>query len=362
MAKFSTIDKKFMNMAFDLAQQGAAKVFPNPMVGAVLVKNGKIIGKGWHKRFGGPHAEIYAIEQAGGKAKGADLYVTLEPCTHWGKTPPCADKIIEAGICRVIAASIDPNPKASGKGLAKLSKAGIKVERDLLRTRALHQNSAYFSRFRQNQSLVTVKAAMSLDGKICTRTGDSKWISNETSRKLVHTLRSQHDAVLVGINTVIHDNPWLTSHGMGKNPVRVIIDPDLRIPLTSHVLDNKAPTVIFSASKTKAKNSALKQLGIFVINQYGKSIIGFKHILKELSKMSIYSILIEGGGETIASAIDAGVVDKLKLFISPKIIGGRDAKTPVEGFGTTLVSKAKHVKNLTVRKIGNDLLVSGDLK
>ena len=348
-----------MKLAMKLAAKGAKRVFPNPMVGAVIVNKGKIIGKGYHRYFGGPHAEIYAIAQAGTRARGATLYVTLEPCTHWGKTPPCADMIINAGIRRVVAACKDPNPKASGKGFKKLSENGVIVTKNLLRASAVNQNSAYFARFSIGRGHVIFKAAMSLDGKICTRTGDSKWISGERSRKLVHELRSRQDAVIVGINTVFRDNPLLTSHGLGKNPVRVVIDPALGIPLTSRVLNNAAPTVIFTQAKPKGKLKALKRRGVIPIIFPKQGKINFKYIINELNKMSIYSVLIEGGGETIASALDDGVVDELMLFISPKIIGGRGAKTPVEGLGKALVSKAVKINGMKLRKIGKDILVTG---
>jgi len=355
-------DIAYMKLALKLASKGSKRVFPNPMVGAVIVNNGKIVGRGYHRYFGGPHAEIYALEQAGDLAKHATLYVTLEPCAHWGKTPPCSDMLIRAGIGRVVAASGDPNPKTAGKGFKKLVEHGVKVDKNLLKAEAHRQNCAYFERFSSGQPHVLVKAAMSLDGKICTRTGDSKWISGESSRKLVHELRSNRDAVIVGINTVLKDNPLLTSHGLGKNPVRVVIDPDFKIPLTAKILNSDAPTIIFGRLKHKVKLEALNKLGVITVICPNKNRINFKYIINILNKMSIYSLLIEGGGETIAAAFEDKVVDEIMMFLSPIIIGGREAKTPVEGFGKALVSNAINVSRLKTRRIGKDILLTAKVR
>lgn len=356
-------DIQFMKTALKLAAKGAQSVFPNPMVGAVVVKDGKTLGRGWHNCFGGPHAEIFALEEAGLKARGATLYVTLEPCAHWGKTPPCAEAIIKAGITRVVAASKDPNPKTSGKGFAVLRAKGIKITENLLNRQALTLNAAYYARFNNEGKRVIVKAAMSLDGKICSRTGDSKWISSERSRRLVHRLRSRVDAILVGVNTVIKDNPELTSHGMGKDPVRVVLDPKLRIPLNSKLLSGKAPIIIFTAStKPKAKLEALKKRSAVVKYLGNRARFDFKRVIKELSIMSLYSILIEGGGETIASALDSGAVDEIIIFVSPVIIGGRQAKTPVEGAGALKVCLGRRIKAMKAVKVGPDLMITGKVK
>jgi diaminohydroxyphosphoribosylaminopyrimidine deaminase/5-amino-6-(5-phosphoribosylamino)uracil reductase len=349
-----------MKTALKLAAKGAQSVFPNPMVGAVVVKDGRIVGRGWHGYFGGPHAEIHALKEAGPKARGATLYVTLEPCSHWGKTPPCTDTIIRAGITRVVAASNDPNPKASGKGFSALRAKGIGITAGILKKQAHELNAAYYGRFRGAGRRVIVKAAMSLDGKICTRTGDSKWISSKRSRKLVHKLRSRVDAIVVGVSTIIKDDPELTSHGLGRDPLRVIIDPQLRIPLKSKVLSGAAPKIIFTAStKPKAKLEALKQRSA-IVKFLGKGVrFDFKRVIKELAIMSIYSVLIEGGGETIASAIESGAVDEIMLFISPIIVGGRDAKTPVEGTGVPMISLSRRITNMRVSRIGPDLMLTG---
>jgi diaminohydroxyphosphoribosylaminopyrimidine deaminase/5-amino-6-(5-phosphoribosylamino)uracil reductase len=238
-----TSDTGFLRRALLLAARGKEKVFPNPMVGCVIVNDGTIVGEGYHEYFGGPHAEINALRQAGNKANGATLYVTLEPCSHWGKTPPCTDAIIAAGIKKVIACMTDPNPSIAGQGFKKLLKHSIEVSEGILRASAEKLNSAYIHSLKHRKPYVVIKAAMTLDGKIATATGDSKWISSERSRAYVHKLRSSLNAVVVGVGTVVRDNPHLTSHGRGRNPVRVVIDPQLRTPLTSHILDGEAPTV-----------------------------------------------------------------------------------------------------------------------
>jgi len=351
-------DAKFMKIAIRLAKKGGRNVFPNPLVGAIVVKDGEIVGKGYHKYYGGPHAEVYALEQAGTKAAGATLYVSLEPCAHWGKTPPCVDLLISSKIARVVAASTDPNPKTAGNGFKKLSTAGIKVTKGTLKNEALKLNQEYFARFKGKSTYCIAKAAMSLDGKICTRTGDSKWISCRRSRELVHKLRSSMDAILVGINTVISDNPYLTSHGQGRNPVRVILDPNLRMPLNSNVLNNEAPTVIFTGAKPKQ----FKNTRVQVIQLKYKKHFNLKHVFSILNKMSIYSILIEGGGETIGSAIEADIVDELMFFISPKIVGGRDAKTAVEGLGVSKIADAIALKSMKAKKVGTDILITGKVR
>jgi diaminohydroxyphosphoribosylaminopyrimidine deaminase / 5-amino-6-(5-phosphoribosylamino)uracil reductase len=354
--------EKFMKIALALAKKGAKKVHPNPMVGCVIVRDNKIIGKGNHEYFGGPHAEVNALRQAGAKAKGATLYTTLEPCNHWGKTPPCSEAIVRAGIDRVVSAMRDPNPSTRGKGFKTLKKAGIEVVNDVLNEQAVSLNKDFLDSLKRGERKVILKAAMTLDGKIAAYTGDSKWITGKTARRYVHILRSRVDAVLVGINTVIKDNPALTSHGAGKNPLRVIIDPALRIPLRSSVLDDKAVTIVIHSSSLKDKLELLKQksiIPIFIATKNGK--IKFKEIINYLSKMSIKSILIEGGGETAYHALSAKVVDEVNFFIAPKLIGGRDAKTPVEGTGIARINDCIVIKEMNVKKIGRDFLLTGRL-
>ncbi|MHB9155231.1 MAG: bifunctional diaminohydroxyphosphoribosylaminopyrimidine deaminase/5-amino-6-(5-phosphoribosylamino)uracil reductase RibD [Endomicrobiales bacterium] len=361
MKKKKNIDAVYMRKALTLARKGAGRVSPNPMVGCVIVSDGKVVGRGFHEYFGGPHAEINALAMAGEAARNATMYITLEPCDHWGKTPPCTGAIIKAGIRRVVAAIPDPNPRTAEKGFKKLASHGIIADQGILEKEAEQLNRQYASSFGDPRTHVVVKAAMSLDGKIASRTGDSKWITGEKARKYVHRLRSRMDGILVGINTVIKDDPALTSHGQGKNPVRIIIDPGLRIPLKSKVLDSSAPTVIFHAAlKAKAKLEELRKKRILLIEMPArKKDINFKQVVKKLDKMSIYKILIEGGGETVSRALKAGVVDEVMFFISPKIIGGREAKTPVEGRGVSRVADALSLKDCKVIFFGRDILVTG---
>ena len=361
---FMIRDKYYMRRALLLAKRGKNRTFPNPMVGSVVVKDGRIVGEGFHEYFGGPHAEINALNEAKDKSKGATLYVTLEPCNHWGKTPPCTNTIIKAGISRVVAAMKDPDPRTAGKGFKKLENRGIRVTSGILGKNAAQLNAAYINAMKQRNSHVIAKVAMSLDGKIATKTGDSKWISSPASRAFVHHLRSRVDGILVGINTVIRDNPELTSHGRGKNPVRIIIDPTLKIPLPSRVLDNRAPSIIFySKSMYPGKEEILKNKGILlarVLILNGE--INFKLIIKKLKKMAIYRVLIEGGGETLATALNAGVVDEAFFFIAPILTGGRQAITPFEGPGIAKISDSLRLKSWRVKKMGKDLLIRGKLK
>ena len=355
---------KFMKMAIHLALKGGNRTFPNPKVGAVIVKDGKVIGKGYHQFYGGPHAEVYALREAGNKARNADMYVTLEPCNHYGKTPPCADALIKAGIKTVYIGMKDPNPLVCGSGIKKLIDNSIKISVGLLESEVKTINKEYLNRIIHDKKHVIVKAAMTVDGKIASYTGDSKWISSPKSREFVHKLRAKVDGILVGLNTVLKDNPELTSHGQGKNPVRILIDPTLQIPVSANVFDNKAPTIVFHRPvKLKAKLELLKKKGIITVMLSEKhKRINFKYIINELNNMSVNSILIEGGGETIAAAFEARVVNEINLFIAPKIIGGRNAKSPVEGLGIPKIANAIRVKNWKIARFGPDFMISGVIK
>jgi diaminohydroxyphosphoribosylaminopyrimidine deaminase/5-amino-6-(5-phosphoribosylamino)uracil reductase len=357
-------DNKFMNMALALAKKGGKRVFLNPLVGCIIVNDGRIIGKGYHEYFGGKHAEINAIESSKGPLKGASLYVNLEPCSHWGKTPPCTEKIISCGIGRVIIAMKDPNPKVSGNGIRALKKAGIKVDAGLLQNEALKINKRYIQGIINRKSKVIVKFAMTLDGKIASKTGDSKWISSKTSRQFVHKLRAKIDGIVVGINTVLKDDPELTSHGEGRDPARIVIDPQLKIPLKSKLLDTRAPTIIFcSESSDKVKQHKLINKGAILERALTlKGRINFKYIINKLSNMSIYKVLVEGGGNTIAEALNSGVVDQIYAFIAPKVLGGRFALSPVEGSGSNKISDSILLEKMSSKWIGNDLLIIASVK
>jgi len=350
--------KHLMSLAFDLASKGGSKTFPNPNVGAIIYKDGKIIGKGFHRFFGDHHAEIHALNEAGENAKESMMFVTLEPCSHYGKTPPCVDAIIKAGVKKVFIAMKDPNPLVSGNGIKKLISANIQVEVGLLEKKAKKFYQDYSKRFTKKTSFVSLKYAMTLDGKIATSTGDSKWISSEKSREWVHKFRTQFDGILVGVNTIIKDNPELTSHGKGKNPVRIILDPDLIIPLNSKVIKDENPTVIIHSNIKSEKIKRLQKHNKFLIYIKSKNgLIDFRKILDELRRISIFSVLIEGGGFTNWSALKSGVVDEIVTFVSPKIVGGKNSITPVEGEGIQKISKALKTKITRFEKIGEDILI-----
>lgn len=348
-----------MQLAIDLAKMGEERTFPNPNVGAIIIKDGKIIGQGYHKFFGDHHAEIHALNDAGKNAKNATLVVTLEPCSHYGKTPPCVDAIIEAGIKKVIIGISDPNPLVSGKGIKKLIDAGIQVETGILKSKLEKFYKDYSKRFIKENSYVVLKYAMTLDGKIATVSGDSKWISSEKSRKWVHQFRSQFDGILVGVNTIIKDNPILSSHGMGKNPVRIVLDPELEIPISSNVLNDNIPTVIiYSNDEKKRKIKKIQKQNKFLIKIKTRSgLFEFKDIIKELNKISIFSVLVEGGGLTAWNALKDGVIDEIITFISPKIVGGDQALTPVEGEGIKKINYAIKTKILEVHKFDEDVFI-----
>jgi len=336
-------DKKYIRLAIELAQRAKGLTSPNPCVGAVVVKDGRIVGRGYHRRSGGPHAEVYALKQAGKRARGATLYVSLEPCCHYGKTPPCVDSIISSGVRRVVAAMKDPNPLNNGRGIAALKKKGIRTDVGVLEDEARRMNEAFIKYITKKIPFVTVKVAQSLDGKIATRTGDSKWISGEGARRFVHRLRGQVDAIIVGAHTVLRDDPLLTARikvGNVKQPLRVILCGNSKIPASARILNSKGGQVIIAKAR---KNGT----------------VDIKALLKDLAKRDVTHVLIEGGGETIASAFEAKVVDKVYFFISPKIIGGRQAVTSVEGLGAEKVSKAIDIKDSVLHKLGGDFMIEG---
>jgi diaminohydroxyphosphoribosylaminopyrimidine deaminase/5-amino-6-(5-phosphoribosylamino)uracil reductase len=339
------IHEKYMRLAIELAKKAEGKTSPNPIVGAVIVKNNKIIGKGYHKRAGLPHAEINALRQSGAKANGATLYVTLEPCGHFGRTPPCTTAVIKSGIKQVVIAMRDPNPVNNGSSVRKLSRHGIKTKVGLLAKDAILMNRPYIKFITKKIPFVTVKVAQSLDGKIATGTGDSKWISGDASRRYVHELRRMADAVMVGANTVRRDDPLLLSRSSGKQPVRVIVSGRSGLPHQAKIfsIQDKAPVIVVRPSGRSGKKVDLKKL------------------MTTLAKRGITNILVEGGGELIAGLVKEGLVDRFLVFIAPKIIGGRDAKTAVEGSGTALIKDALKLKNMSVRRFREDILIEAQV-
>ncbi|MBT9132483.1 bifunctional diaminohydroxyphosphoribosylaminopyrimidine deaminase/5-amino-6-(5-phosphoribosylamino)uracil reductase RibD [candidate division NPL-UPA2 bacterium Unc8] len=354
-------DERYMKAALRLAVKGRGYVSPNPMVGAVIVYDGQIVGKGYHKKAGLPHAEINALKESGEAAKGATLYVNLEPCNHQGKTPPCTDKIIEAGISKVVVAMEDPNPLNSGEGFRRLKSAGINVKTSILENEARQLNEAFIKFIKTGEPFITAKIAMSLDGKIATRTGESKWITGIKARKYVQKLRSEVDAILVGINTIIKDDPGLKAGNRKEKPIRIILDSQARIPLKARVLTGRPKTMIaITKYATISKINELKKTGaeVLITGEKGGK-IDLKELMKKLGKLGVTSLLLEGGGEVLSSALSARVVDKALFFIAPKIIGGRDAPTTVGGEGIKSISEAVSLKRIKVRRFEEDVLIEG---
>ncbi len=363
-----SFDEKYMRRALRLAEKARGRTSPNPMVGAVVVKNGVIISRGWHRKAGEPHAEAIALGKAGSAAAGATLYVTLEPCSHTDKrTPPCTLAIIRSRIARVVAAMVDPNRKVSGGGVKTLQAAGIDVVTDILEAEAKKLNEAYIKHITTGMPFVTLKIAQTLDGKIATATGESRWITGEKAREESHRLRDINDAVLVGINTVLKDNPSLTARiPGGRDPVRVIVDSKLKILANATVLTQRssAKTIIATlASVPKNKIKKFRDAGAEVI--VAKSVRGrvdLRDLMKKLGKMDIISVLIEGGAEINASALKSDIVDKVVLFIAPMIMAGKDALCSVGGTSPIKLSHALRLHNITTRFVGQDLMVEGYIK
>jgi diaminohydroxyphosphoribosylaminopyrimidine deaminase/5-amino-6-(5-phosphoribosylamino)uracil reductase len=359
-------DKKFMQVALDLAQKGKGFTSPNPMVGAVVVRDGRIIGKGYHEAAGKPHAEVMAINDAGESAQGANLYVTLEPCNHTGRTPPCTDIILTAGIRRVITAMRDPNPDVKGGGLAYLSEKGIEVATGICEASAIRLNEAFIKYTRTKQPFVIVKCAATLDGRIATRTGDSKWVSGEASRAFVHELRHAADAIMVGVGTVNNDNPSLTTRidgFKGKDPLRIIVDTHLSISEEARVLNLKSDattTIVTGPLDSNEKKDRLAQRGAHILTlPLVDGRIDLKQLSVALGDMGVTSILMEGGGGLIGSALRSGIVDKIQFFYAPKILGGDDGVPICRGEGPDLMENCVPIKDVQVHRIGPDIMVEG---
>lgn len=360
------MDKFYMNLALELAKKGKGRVNPNPMVGAVIVKNNKIIGQGYHKEYGKSHAEINAINSTKESVEDSTMYVTLEPCSHYGKTPPCVEKIIESKISKVVIASLDPNPLVSGKGVIKLIDAGIEVVSGILDEENKKLNEVFMKYIVKKIPFVIMKSAMSLDGKISTRTGESKWISSDESRENVHKLRNEVMGILVGVNTIIQDNPQLTCRlENGKTPIKIVVDSNLRIPLDSKVIKDahNYRTIIITTSL--AKESIVKELenkGVEIIIAESKdNSVDLNDMVKQLGQLNIDSILLEGGAMLNFSAIKEGIVDKLQVYIAPKLIGGKLSKTPIGGNGIEKLKDAYQIRDISVKMLSEDILIEGYL-
>ena len=366
MDKTTQTDLYFMKKAIALAWRGSGNVHPNPMVGAILVKKNRVLGQGFHARFGGAHAEVNAIRGAKGRAAGGTLYVTLEPCAHFGKTPPCVDLIIESKIREVVVGALDPNPLVSGKGLRRLKKAGIRVRTGILKTACEDLNRDYDHWIRKRMPYVTVKVAQSLDGKIATKTGESRWISSEASRRFSQRLRAESDAILVGVNTVLKDDPRLSVRGLKnvRQPLKVILDSRLRISLNARIFSKASagPVMVAVTQKAnRAKRDALRGKAEVVVVKEKKGKIDLRALLSELAKRGVLRVLIEGGGEVIGGAFSEKLVQEIYFFIAPIIIGGEEAVSSVAGKGIMRLAEALKIREAKVELIDGDILVHGRL-
>ncbi len=363
----------YMGYALSLAELALGYTSPNPAVGAVVVKDGAVVGLGHTQSPGSAHAEVVALQQAGDRSRGATIYVTLEPCCHYGRTPPCTQAIIDAGITKVHAALVDPNPLVSGKGIKQLREAGIEVVVGEYEDKARELNEGYIKFITTGLPFVVAKFAMSLDGKIATRGGDSKWISNDDARSYVHRLRHIVDAIMVGANTVINDNPRLSARGCGSGsgkggtariqPLRVIVDGKGRVPSVAQIFSEPGKTLIATGKPLRAKKKEeLVKAGAEVVELTADNgIIDLKDLFQVLGKRQVTSVLVEGGSRLFGFLFDCGLVDKVLAFVAPIIIGGEEAKSVVGGVGVATIVEASSLHNVKVTNFGNDILVSGYL-
>ena len=362
------IDEMYMERALALAAKGRGTTTPNPMVGAVIVKDGRIIGEGYHIRAGEGHAEVNAFKNATEDVTGATMYVTLEPCSHYGKTPPCADKIVEKKIGRVVVGALDPNPLVAGRGIGKIRNAGIPVITGILAEKSAALNEVFMTYIVTKRPFVVLKAAMSLDGKIATAEGESQWISSEASREEVHRLRHELTGIMAGIGTVLADDPMLNCRiPGGKQPIRIIVDSHLQIPENSKLVSSakEYPLIVATVENSDAvKKERLEACGAQIVEVPADpdGHVDLNILMERLGEMKIDSILLEGGGRLAEGALQAGIVDKVQFYIAPMLIGGENAKTPVEGRGISALSKAWHISDWKAETIGNDIKITGYIK
>lgn len=352
----------YMDLALNNARSMKGQTFPNPLVGSVIVNHNRIVGVGAHLKAGEPHAEIHALRMAGEEARGGTIYVTLEPCSHFGRTGPCAQAIIDAGLKRVVIAALDPNPLVAGNGVKMLEDAGIEVITGIRQEQSLKMNEVFNKFITTKQPFVTLKGASTLDGKIATHALDSKWITGEDARRDVHEMRSEHAAILVGVGTVIEDDPELTARiPNGRNPLRVILDSSLRLPMKAKVVvDGAAPTWIFtSRTYDAAKKEQLEHAGIRVFETAGETRTDVADMMRILGEEGISSLFIEGGGTVNSAFLENHLIDKVVLYFAPKLIGGKDAPTFLEGQGFGLMKEAVNLIDGEFMKIGNDFKFTG---
>lgn len=359
-----------MQRVLDLARRAKGRTSPNPLVGAVVVKDEKVIGEGYHQKAGTPHAEVHALNAAGEAANGATLYTNLEPCCHWGRTPPCTEALIQAGIAQVYVAEVDPNPSVAGKGIQQLQNAGINVHVGVCRQEASDLNEVHRKYIQTGKPFVILKTAMSLDGKIATVSGESQWITSEASRQRGHEVRDTVDAILVGRGTVGRDNPSLTTrlqNREGQDAIRIVLDSYGRTRTDARIFnpDSEAGVIVAVTSDAPSENiDALGKAGAEVITvpaADGKQVC-FKRLMEILGKREITSVLVEGGSEINASALAAGIVDKVMCFIAPKLIGGQNAAGPIGGVGIRSLSDVRHLRRVSITSIPeHDFLIEGYL-
>lgn len=369
-------DEALMARALELARFGAGHTSPNPMVGALVVSDGQVVGEGYHRQAGTPHAEVHALDAAGRSAHGATLYVSLEPCDHHGRTPPCTEAILAAGIRRVVAAVRDPNPRVAGRGIVRLREAGVEVTEGVLEAEAARLNEAFFHYITRGVPFLTMKYAMTLDGKIATATGDSRWISGAGSRAMAHRLRSENDAVMVGVGTVLRDDPLLTARppdSKGRDPIRLVLDSRLSLPAAARVLraDSPAPTWVVTtplapADRRRATEEAAREspapVEVITVPAAGGR-VDLRALFQELGRRGLTSVLLEGGATVNAAALAEGLVQKIVCFVAPKLFGGGSAAPgPVAGQGVKAADEARYLKRLRVESIGDDVMITGYLE
>jgi diaminohydroxyphosphoribosylaminopyrimidine deaminase/5-amino-6-(5-phosphoribosylamino)uracil reductase len=357
-------DEHWMERALELAEQGRGYVEPNPLVGAVVVREGQFVGEGWHQRYGQAHAEVNALADAGIGAEDATLYVTLEPCCHHGKTPPCTDAVLRAGIRRVVAAMLDPFPAVGGKGVERLRAAGVAVEVGVGEARARRLNAPYLTLLEMGRPQVHAKWAMTLDGKIATRSGDSKWISNVVSRWRVHELRGRMDAIVVGMGTAVADNPQLTVRPPGpRTPTRIVLDSRGRLPPESFLAQTagQTPTLLATTQAISSEaQRALEELGVRVLPLPAvDERVDVAALLAELGRQRMTNVLVEGGSAVLGSFLDAGLVDEVHVFVAPRLAGGTDARTPIGGRGIGSIAEALRLSECRCEELQGDFYLHG---
>ena len=358
-------DRDYMALALELAEQGAGWTCPNPMVGAVLVKDGRIIGQGWHHRCGELHAEREALAACTEDPAGSTLYVTLEPCCHQGRQPPCVDAVLDAGIRRVVVGTADPNPMVSGRGIALLRARGVDVEAGVLEAECRRLNRIFFHYIRTRRPYVVMKYAMTMDGKIATRTGASRWITGPEARAQVHRDRNRYAAILVGVGTVLADDPLLTCRlEGGRNPLRIVCDTHLCTPLDRQLVRtaSQVPTLVATCSTDPARIFPLEDAGCQVWTlPEREGHVDLSALMERLGAQGIDSVILEGGGTLNWAALEQGIVHKVQAYLAPKLLGGRDAKSPVEGLGVATPAQGIPLKHTTVTRLGADLLLESEV-